>query len=220
MGLKAKIFFLCIGFLSGFSLTQAITPDEALKNLVAGNQRYMRDELRNTNNNIQRRAELFSKQTPFAVILGCSDSRVPPEIIFDQNIGDLFVVRVAGNVVGSIEQDSIGYAALYLNSSIILVLGHENCGAVTAVLEGKTKDIQAIAEKISPGIQGISPQQKDAVQKAVIANVHQVVGQLTLSPVFSLLIKEGKLKIFGGYYDLLTGEVRLLEPPSPPKKRA
>lgn len=202
------------------SYAEALSPDEALKALMIGNQRYMRDELLHADNNATRRAGLFSKQQPFAIVLGCSDSRVPPEIIFDQSIGDLFVVRVAGNVVGAIELDSIEYSALYLDSRLILVLGHENCGAVKAVLDKNTKDIDAIANKIEPAIQGISPEEKNALQKAVQANVHQVVTQLSISPVLAQLLKLGKLKIVGGYYDLLSGEVFLLESiqsPSPVK---
>ena len=94
------------------------------------------------------------EQKPFAIILGCSDSRVSPEILFDQGIGDLFIVRVAGNVAGPVELDSIEYAALYLKSSLVLVLGHENCGAITAVLDGQTKEIEHVADLIAPAIQG------------------------------------------------------------------
>ncbi len=200
-----------ISLLLGTCKAGAMSPEDALQALIAGNQRYMRDQLLNADNNSMRRACLFSKQQPFAIVLGCSDSRVAPEIIFDQTIGDLFVVRVAGNVVGPIELDSIEYSALYLDSRLLVVLGHENCGAVKAVLEGKTQDIEAIASKIGPAIQNINPSQKDAVQKAVLANVHQVVTQLTNAPVLADLIKKGQLRIVGGYYDLLTGQVSLVE---------
>ncbi len=193
-------------------LKAAPSSDESLQKLVEGNRRYMRDQLVHADNTAERRASLASKQEPFAIILSCSDSRVVPEIIFDQNIGDLFVVRVAGNVAGSIERDSIDYAALYLGSSVLLVLGHENCGAVKAVLEGNTKDIAAIASQIEPALQGISPTQKDALKSAVIANVKQVISQLSTTPVLSKLIKNESLKIVGGFYDFLSGEVQLLGP--------
>jgi len=195
-----------------FGSLHAMTPDDALKTLMDGNKRYMADKLLNADNRAAKRAALVSKQSPYAVILGCSDSRVSPEIIFDQNIGDLFVVRVAGNVVGAIELDSIEYSALYLGSAVILVLGHENCGAVKAVLDGVTQDIEAIALKIEPAIQGISPADKnDPLKRATIANAQQSVRLLALSPVLARLVKAGKLKIVGGYYNLLSGQVTLLQ---------
>lgn len=202
---------LLITSILSFGTLQAITPDEALKALQDGNQRYMTEKLLNFDNNTARRATLFSKQSPFATILGCSDSRVSPEIVFDQALGDLFVVRVAGNVVAPIELDSIDYSVLYLGSRLILVLGHENCGAVKAVLEGNTKDIEAIASKIEPAIQGISPTDKDnPVKRAVLANIRQSVSQLSISPVLARHIKSGQIKIVGGYYDLLSGQVIII----------
>jgi len=204
-----------VSLVLGTSLLGALTSDEALKTLLEGNQRYMSDQLLHADNNANRRASLVSKQEPFAIILGCSDSRVAPEIIFDQNIGDLFVVRVAGNVVGPIELDSIEYSALYLGSRLIIVLGHENCGAVQAVLTGNTQDIEAIAVKIEPALVGIQPQQKNALERAIVANVRLVVDQLSNSPVLGKMLKTQQLKIVGGYYDLLTGQVRLLNPPAP-----
>lgn len=212
--MRKTLFF--IATLLTLSLEGGLSPDESLKMLLEGNQRYMRDELRNADNNALRRACQFSKQNPFAIVLGCSDSRVSPEIIFDQTIGDLFVVRVAGNVAGALELDSIEYAALYLGSQLLLVLGHENCGAVTAVFQGKTRDIEAIAEKMEPAIQNISPKDPDAIKKAIVANVRYVVAQLSNSPVLAQLIKSGKLKIVGGFYDLLSGEVCLVGPPEAP----
>lgn len=210
---------LLISAVFSLTLEGAMTPDEALKTLLEGNQRYMRDELRNADGNSQRRSYQFSKQNPFATILGCADSRVSPEIVFDQGIGDLFVVRVAGNIAGPIELDSLEYSVIYLGSQLVVVLGHENCGAVTAVLDGKTKDIEAIAEKIQPAIQNISPKEPGALKKATVANIRRVVAQLSNTPVMAKYIQSGKLKIVGGYYDLLTGEVCLIDPPGrPPAK--
>ena len=123
-----------------------------LKRLMDGNKRYTSDLLEHPNRTPERRESIACKQEPFAIIIGCSDSRVSPEIIFDQGIGDLFVVRVAGNVVGPLELDSIDYAALYLHSSVLLVLGHERCGAVNAVIQGATQDIQAISALIQPAV--------------------------------------------------------------------
>lgn len=184
-----------------------MTPEQAIKRLMEGNKRYVNDQLEHPNRNQIRREAVTANQKPFAIILGCSDSRVSPEIVFDQGIGDLFVVRVAGNVVGSIELDSIDYAALYLDSVLILVMGHENCGAIQAVLNHNTKEISAIAEKIELNIAGIEIGQPNAVKNAVTANVRAAVKSLRESPVLSRLIKEKKIEVIGGYYNLSTGEV-------------
>ena len=131
-----------------FTQLFALTPDKALQTLREGNLRFIQNKSIHPNRADERRLETAKQQEPFAIILGCSDSRVSPEIVFDQGIGDLFVVRVAGNVVSPVILDSIEYSALYLHSSIIVVLGHENCGAVKAVLQGNTKDMEPVAELI------------------------------------------------------------------------
>lgn len=184
----------------------ALTPDEALTRLLDGNKRYRKDEPHNRFAASQRREETLHKQTPFAVILGCSDSRVPPEIIFDQGVGDLFIVRVAGNVVGSVELDSIRYATQTLHSNLIFVMGHESCGAITAVLEGKTADIQAVADLVPPQVK-----EEHNVEKAVKANVRWVVNSLRKSSRFKKLIDEGKIAVQGAYYHFSSGEVELLD---------
>ncbi len=208
-------YFFIVLTLSIFVLVplsvSAIPPKEALDRLQKGNQRYMNDRLEHPNRSLERRESLQAAQEPFATILGCSDSRVSPEIVFDQGIGDLFVVRIAGNVVGDIELDSIEYSAFYLHASLVLVMGHENCGAVNAVLHHQTSNIEAVAEKIEQSIKGISLTMPNAVEKAVKANVRNVVQQLKATPVLGRLIEEGKLKIVGGYYNLKSGEVELLE---------
>src|SRR3990170_7095870 len=119
----------------------SLNADVALQELIAGNQRYAAGKLTHPHQTTRHRQELIQRQEPFAIIVGCSDSRVPPEIIFDQGLGDLFIVRVAGQVVGPVELDSIEYSVKYLGSTLIFVLGHESCGAVTAVIDGKTADI-------------------------------------------------------------------------------
>lgn len=186
-------------------LLAEVTPDQALKRLQDGNARYMNDQFINPDRTQVRREAVSSKQKPFAAIVGCADSRVSPEILFDQGVGDLFVVRVAGNVVGPIELDSVEYSVLYLGSTLIMVLGHENCGAVKAVLDGTTKDIEAIATLIKPAIKD-----DHALDTAVKANVEQVVKQLAESSVIGPLVKEGKVKVVGGYYNLVSGKVDLL----------
>ncbi len=185
----------------------AQTPKESLDRLVEGNKRYAKDRLLHPNHSTDRREEVKEKQNPFAVILGCSDSRVSPEILFDQGIGDLFVVRDAGNVAGPIELDSIEYSVKYLGSSLILVLGHQSCGAVTAVLDGKTSDIEAVANLIEPAIKGAK-----TVEEAIKANVRSVVAQLQKAPLIKKLISEKKLACIGAYYHLGSGKVELLTP--------
>lgn len=186
----------CVGF--------AQTPSESLQRLVEGNQRYVKDQLLNSNRSADRREEVKKGQKPFAVIVGCSDSRVAPEIIFDQGLGDLFTVRVAGNVVGPIELDSIEYAVKVLGSSFILVMGHELCGAVDAVMEGNTGDIEDVASLIQPAIKG----SKD-LEEAIKANVRWVVAEVKKSLFIQKKIKEKKLDCRGAYYHLGTGKVEL-----------
>lgn len=194
------LFFLY--FQGGF----AQTPAESLQRLIEGNKRYATDQLLYPNHSSDRRKELREIQTPFATILGCSDSRVAPEILFDQGLGDLFIVRVAGNVVGGIELDSIEYSARHLGSSLVLVLGHQACGAVTAVMEGKTDDIEEIAHLIEPAIQDVK-----TLEEAIKANVRAVVAQLRKTPLIKRLISEKKIDCIGAYYHLGSGKVEMLK---------
>lgn len=186
-------------------------PAAALKRLMEGNNRYVHDKLLHPDRTYERRQELKSSQNPFAVVVGCSDSRVSPEIVFDQGIGDLFVVRLAGNVVGPLSQESVHFAA-NLGASVVLVLGHENCGAVNAVLLHKAQDFPHIAEHIEPAvaasksIRGGSP-----LENAIKANVRMVVEDLKKSPPLVKFIADKKIEIVGGYYHLGSGEVELLK---------
>lgn len=186
-----------------------MTPEKALEQLMNGNKRYTQDKLLHPNRDQERREALTAKQTPFASILGCSDSRVSPEIVFDQGIGDLFVVRVAGNVIGPIELDSLDYSIEYLNSSLIFVLGHENCGAVSAVLAGMTKDIEAVAIQIEPAIEKAKKMPGNALENAIKANIRMVVNQIRKSETIARFIAEKKVDVVGGYYNLATGEIEL-----------
>jgi len=186
------------------------TPEEAVKQLLDGNERYFRDMLEHPNRSNERREAVSNKQTPFAVIVGCSDSRVSPEIVFDQGIGDLFVVRVAGNVVGPIEIASIEYSSAYLGSSLVFVLGHEKCGAVMAVLNHQTKDIEPIAEKIEAAIKADSPRPAgNELENAIKANIRAVVKELRQNEILAKLIAQKKIGIVGGYYNLESGKVEL-----------
>lgn len=197
-----KLLFLCsIAIHSGFSET----PSQALQKLIDGNRRYTKNELLHVDHSSDQRNALLQEQKPFATLVSCSDSRVIPEILFDQGVGDLFVVRVAGNVVGPIELDSIDFSAKVLGSSLIVVLGHEACGAVQAVLEKNTADIEHVAALIQPALKKTMD-----LDMAIKANVKHVVASLKKSPLLKRLIDEKKLECIGAYYKITTGTVELL----------
>ena len=203
---KCFLLSLCVAQVA-FSET---TPKQALQKLVEGNERYTKDLLSHSDSSLQRREAIASTQEPFAVILGCSDSRVPPEIIFDQGLGDLFVVRVAGNVVGPLELDSIEYATKYLKSSLILVLGHENCGAIKAVLAGQTQEIDQIALLIEPAVKECKKGKGPVLDQCIESNVRHVVKLIKEDPRISKYLLKGQVDVVGGYYDLNTGKVKIL----------
>ena len=182
-----------------------MTPEKALKRLIEGNQRYVNNKSSHPNRNKERREAISSEQSPFAIIVGCSDSRVSPEIIFDEGLGDLFVVRVAGNVIGPIELESIGFAALFLHSSIILVLGHENCGAVEAVIENNIDNIGTIAKFIKPAIE-----KDNNLELSIKKNALNMKLVLEKSSSIEKLIKDKKIAVHAAYYNLKTGLVKFL----------
>ncbi len=189
-----------------------IANESSIDRLMEGNKRFVNDKLKHPNRSAERREALSASQAPFAVILGCSDSRVAPEIVFDQGVGDLFVVRVAGNVAGSTGLASIEFAVTQLNSSVILVLGHENCGAVNAVIHGKTKDIEPIAELIEPAITDEKRKKAHNLLEASIkANARRMRDLLLKNPVLQKFVSEKKLEIYAGYYNLTSGAVELLK---------
>jgi len=182
-----------------------ISSSDALQRLIDGNIRYAQDQSQYADHSADRRKSLLKQQSPFATIVSCSDSRVTPEIIFDQGVGELFVVRIAGNVAGPIEQDSIDYSIKVLNSPLILVLGHEGCGAVKAVIEKNTKDIEELAALIKPAVK-----EKTNLEDAVKANVQYVVESFQKNPYLKQKMAEKKLRCVGAYYDLDTGKVEIL----------
>lgn len=181
-------------------------PDQGLKLLKAGNERFIAGNMEYSRfTQANREATLFG-QSPFAIIVACSDSRVPPDLIFDQGIGQLFIVRVAGNVVSAVEQDSINYAVLVLKASLIVVLGHESCGAVTAVVQNNAQEIPTLGAWIK---KGISPEA--TIEQAVKQNVHHGIETIQCAPLLEKLLEEKKLKIVGGYYFLKEGRVEFFE---------
>lgn len=192
-----------------------ITGDQALETLKAGNKQYASAKLAHPNQTVDRRTELVKGQKPFAIILCCSDSRVPPELIFDQGLGDLFVVRVAGNVVDDVALGSIEYAAEHLGTPLLMVLGHEKCGAITATVEGGKAPghIDAVVKALKPAVDKVKDQPGDKVENAVKANIELIVDQLKTSrPILAELVKENKLKVVGARYDLDTGLVDITQP--------
>jgi carbonic anhydrase len=182
------------------------TPEEALAKLEEGNARFVAGKTLEPNRDLTRLKEVAPKQAPFAAFLGCADSRVPIEIIFDQGFGDLFVTRIAGNVADPAIIGSLEFGCLVLGAKVLYVLGHSNCGAVAATIKG-----DAVPGQISTLYQHLRPAAKAAkgdLDAAIRDNVRIQAGILAeASPVLAELIKTGKLKVTGGVYDLGTGKV-------------
>ncbi len=193
-----------------FAQDSKISPDKALERLQQGNQRFMEAKTQHPNLSKERRDELKSGQTPFAAIVSCSDSRVPTEIIFDQGLGDLFVVRSAGNTVQNLGIGSLEYAVAVLDTRLIVVLGHSKCGAVSAAASGKSLPghIADVGKSIYIDKTAKICPMKDKLDCAIIGNAEAVVEELKNSePILAPLVKKGELKIVGAYYDIDTGKV-------------
>ena len=206
------------------SAAAQLTSDEALRRLVAGNERFLRGESRFTGMRRDVLARLAKGQQPYATILGCADSRVVPELIFDAVLGELFVVRVAGNVLSPEVAASFQYAGAHLQTPLLVVLGHEGCGAVKAALESRFEGvqhrsrIQLLVDGILPVLEGIDREQSPDVQlsTAVEANVRWTVRQILESPEGQARFSEGRMRLLGAVYELESGRVRLLDPPPSP----
>lgn len=195
--------------------TKGVSADQALQKLMDGNKRYTEAKLKHPNQDPIRRAEMAKGQHPFAVIIGCADSRVPPEIIFDQGLGDLFIIRIAGNVIDNPGLGSIEYGVEHLGVTLVMVLGHEKCGAVDAALKGgeAAGHIGSLVEAIKPAVEKAKTEPGDALDNAVKENVKMVVAQLKASkPILAEMVEKGKIKIIGTRYDLDTGAVELIAP--------
>jgi len=189
-----------------------LTPDEALKNLLDGNQRFVQSKRQNPHQDFGRLQEVAKGQKPFAAILGCADSRFPSEIVFDQGLGDLFVCRVAGNVATPEEIGSLEFGTLVLGAKVLMVIGHERCGAVEATIKGAQVpgQIASLIDAIKPAVSRAKDLPGDALENTCKANIALQVERLKTSPVISELITAGKLKVVGGYYDLDTGTVTMV----------
>lgn len=194
--------------------------DEALKTLLEGNKRYVSGHAKGPNRSSARRAELARAQHPIAVVVSCSDSRVPPELLFDQGFGDIFVVRTAGNIVDSIELGSIEYAVDHLGTKLIIVLGHERCGAVTAALQGGEApgNIKSVVDAIKPAIEKGKARHSghgEVLDTCIISNVKDVAQKIrTTAPILSEKVEDGMLKVVGAYYDLDSGAVNMTYMPN------
>ncbi|MBD2434511.1 MULTISPECIES: carbonic anhydrase [Fischerella] len=190
----------------------SLSPDAALQKLMEGNQRFVQHQPQYPDQSQARLQEVAQAQHPFATILSCADSRVPAEIIFDQGIGDIFDVRIAGNIATPEAIGSIEYAVALLNTPLLMVLGHERCGAVTAAVQNELLpgEISTFVKAIKPVVAKVKYKPGDTVDNAVIANVHYQIQRLKRSPLLSELLESGKLKIVGGRYDLDTGNVSII----------
>lgn len=200
------------------SFADVSTADQSLRRLKEGNQRYSENKIEAPRRGPERREQTKSSQTPFCTLLSCSDSRVPVEIIFDQGVGDIFVVRVAGNVANTNEIGSMEYSVEHLDSHLIVVLGHTNCGAVKAALTDAHVggSISHIVDSILPAVQKARKnhpdlKEKELLNKAVEQNVWQSIEDIyRMSPEIAARVKAGELKIVGAIYDIESGKVEWL----------
>ena len=194
----------------------SLTPEQAVKRLAAGNRRFANDDLKHPRRDNRRRIAVAEGPAPFAVVLGCADSRVPPEVIYDEGLGNLFVVRIAGNtavdpfVLGSVE-----YGTTELGAVVIVVLGHESCGAVKAAIDVAQNgtqlpgDIGAFVAPIVPIAAELIPKtpKKNLVEAVTLANIREAVSNLQQNPLLAQSISAGKLEVVGGEYQTKTGKV-------------
>ena len=195
----------------------AYTADEALARIIAGNERFIRGEARFPTIQKEILAELAKGQSPYATVVGCSDSRVPPELIFDAGFGELFMIRLAGNVISPEVAGTLQYAGVHLRTPLFIVLGHEGCGAVAAALAAKRGAVERsritlLLDNIAPGLRDLpldlGPHEE--MHAAVEANVRWSMHQILESPEAKARQAEGVMKLVGAVYDLESGRVRFL----------
>lgn len=196
------------------STFENLSSEEALKKLIDGNTRFVELEMQHPDETKNRRSEMMKGQHPFVVILSCSDSRVPPEIIFDQGLGDIFEIRNAGNVLDKHTIGSIEYAVMHLGVKLIVIMGHQDCGAVAATLSGthETKYIESLKRSIEPAVKKCEKEgnvSSDAVVKAhVILDIQELLSQDT---ELNKYMKENNVKIVPAYYHLDSGKVEFFK---------
>jgi carbonic anhydrase len=189
--------------------------EDPLESLKEGNERFFNNRPIHPHQSHERLLEIRKAQHPFVAMLGCSDSRVPPEMIFDQGMGDVFDVRVAGNVLDPAVLGSLEYAVEHLHVPLIMVMGHERCGAVQAALthENPHNHINSIIRSLAPAVRGAH----GSAEQATKDNVLRVLHQLSTMPLFHEKIRSGQLKVMGGYYRLETGQVEFINVPQEPE---
>ena len=192
---------------------------EALARLKSGNQRFVDEKPQHIHENASWRSMLVEGQKPFVTVVGCSDSRVPPELIFDVGFGDLFTIRLAGNIIAEDVIGSLQYAVAHLHTPLVVILGHEGCGAVAATMEEilhKTKElkhIESLIQSIKPGLKQLDLKlEHDALMRAAVeANVRWSMQELLALPEAKLAIKEKRVSLVGAVYELNSGRVRFLD---------
>jgi carbonic anhydrase len=190
-----------------------MTPDQALKKLMEGNAKFVSGKVTHPDQSAERRAEVVSGQNPFAVVISCSDSRIPPEIVFDQGIGDIFVIRTAGEVMDNVTLGSLEYAVEHLKVPLAIVLGHDNCGAVIAAVTGGEAPgcIKSLVEAIKPAVGKAKGMKGDLLNNSINANTQNIVEALKFSkPILFEAVKKDELKIVGARYHLDSGAVEIM----------
>ena len=213
--MKKVIYFLNLAAMLILSenIVSQVTADSAIIKLKEGNERFIKGKTLHPNQDFKRIKEVASGQKPFAIIVGCSDSRVPNEIIFDQGIGDLFIVRTAGQVSSYASWGSIEFGNAVLGAKLIVVLGHTSCGAVSAAckIPDVPGHIVTLINAIKPAAEQAKKLPGDLVENAVKINVAMEVKQLqSLEPVLTKAVKSGGVIIVGAIYNLATGQVDFL----------
>ena len=194
--------------------TPAPDADRAWQELLAGNRRYASDTGHHPNQSAYRRAEVLPAQHPFAVIIGCSDSRIPPEVIFDCGLGDLFVVRTAGHALDDAGYASVQYVVEHLGVQLIVVLGHSHCGAVEAAVSGilAPGHLGDLIARLQSAVETAADQAGDLLHNAVVENIRETVAHLEmLEPVLAGMVAAGKVRLIGAHYDLETGLVTRID---------
>ena len=195
-----------------YTRPEGVNTDDAKNLLIEGNKRFVSGNVLSEDISKENLKKLSGGQKPFAVVVSCSDSRVDPETVFDHGLGDLFVIRDAGNVVDKITLGSIEYGAEHLNAPLIVVLGHESCGAVKATVDKAhvSENIQGIVDKINISLKTVeanNPPKDKVYQEVEDANIKSTVSEIEKDPIIEELIKENKVKVIGAKYHIETGEV-------------
>ncbi len=194
-----------------------ITGAEAMQKLLEGNARFVSGNVSHQDQYVvERRSELISSQHPFAVVVGCSDSRVPPEAVFDQGLGDIFVVRTAGQVLDNASLGSIEYAVEHLGVPLVVVLGHDSCGAVTAAVNGGEAPghLKSLVESIQPAVDEAKEMNNEGelLNNSIDNNIKNIQKSLeSAEPILSEKVRKGELKVVGARYHLDTGVVQIIE---------